>query len=267
MSFEELVQLILVILIFGGAALWKVIVKLLGSSSTVKTLTEVGKHGKTILETLTGEEFVDPKKRREEERRATQEGPVVAERGQTVATVEQPREAAPLPPSSLDEARMSPLQRLEERLRQYAEERMKQPQEPPVAQPVVRAEPKKRRPKPKPAPPPKKAAPKKPEPRKAGPAPPPPMAGGLLGNLRHGRPEALREAIVLREILGPPKAMAGAYGGGGYRGSLGGMIPPPPPPPAPAAKAGGVPQRINEMYELGMLTRDQYEDLCRHFES
>ncbi|KPL11256.1 hypothetical protein AMJ85_04035 [candidate division BRC1 bacterium SM23_51] len=223
-----------------GAGIWKLLSKVAVSGATGRTLVEVGKRSKGLLETLVGEEQLQELKR-----------------------AMQPESEPEQPESTrLAEPEVSPPveEPIAERLRRFGERARAKPrrlaEEPPPEPPrPTRA-------------PPAPAAEARPVRRATGPA------AGLLAQSRSGNVQALREAILLREIFGPPIALEPRSRPGAPWMLAGAFGPPVPPVKAASPAPGGtgfqpvddvetadVPHRVVEMYKRGMITREQFEAL------
>lgn len=269
---DDLIVLLFLIVVFGGVAILKFLAKILGGVQSGGTPGAAVKKTKSLFEMLTDgnlEEFV--KKLSGEEEEEKEEEPATEwsepfrpprrdERDQPAARTaapdawaiesrESPAERRPRPVAAA-----APVWREPQRRRQRppaAEVPPAQPVRPRLVRPRVAEEPEEWRQRRRPA-------------------------GGV--QLRLGDCQALREAILLREVLGPPKAFQ-MRPRPGMPGSFGPAIPPRPAPvqaaappvreePMPAAPrepAPDVPSHVADMYSMGMITREQFDELCEFF--
>ena len=104
----------------------------------------------------------------------------------------------------------------------------------------------------------------------------PPRSAALVAQLRRADPGALREIVLLREVFGPPRALQSAirpfgpgFGFAGAVASAGGLgaALPAATPPSGEVEATDVPRHLVEMYRMGMLTREQFDELCEFHRS
>jgi len=209
---ELLTWIIIGILVFGGA-IWKFLVKVLGSAPSVKTAIDVQKKGKSLFEMIAEgdlEKFVRKlagEEPDEDEKAAPgppRQPPAAPARETFGAPVAPPRVApvAAIAPTPLrpDARSQPPRRRLGKR---------------PVAQPAARM-----------------APPVEVREQRLGPPPESPLPVGparqlLVGplDLNLGDRKTLREAIIWREVFGPPKAFR-LPGRGGLAGHPRRMTPP-----------------------------------------
>jgi len=223
---ENLVGVIIWGIILAIVGIWKLLSKFLGGAETVRKVAEAGKQTKNLLDTLMGGDFEELKRAlgTEEERKPT---PEVAQEPEKVPPVSKPVIMSSQPPPSVAPPTVRSLGKVVERVQaRMAEQPARQPQAKvvPRKRPHVQTEGIKpflrtmewpsgeegkpsaeegptRRVQP-PSPP---AAPVG-EPRPATTAAETPIS--VLGLLHRRHPKTLRELMILKEILGPPKCIA-----------------------------------------------------------
>jgi hypothetical protein len=267
---EDYIIYIIVAIWVIVAGAWKLLLKILGPAQTGKTAGQLGKGAKSLFEALTGENLEDLSKslqRRQAEREDFDEAEDEEEdwlkRTALAPADERVSERPAPPPPFVPDTPPRP-----------------SPAPPRIRPAAIEAGPRRLEPlRPKPARPMVEEPEGAPKPRRRFVQPEPETAVSLR---RRRRPsivkrlgktdrKALREAIVLREIFGPPKSLAGDLRPWTPRWSGGFAAAPvpagrPAPSEGPAAKSGA-PPHVDDMLRLGMITREQYDDLCRYFAS
>jgi len=218
---DELIGFLIWIVIIVVAGLWKLLSKVFGSAATIRKVAEAGKETKSLLDTLMGGDFEELKKALQGQGEAKPKPPIVEE---STTAPSSPRSQVALPqtrppgqvlprpqPTVVRGTARQPDLAAEQRRRQRAktegirpsrapqpsgEEGVPSPEEgpkrrvaPPVAAPTAAAESK-----------PVVEAAKEPRP--------------ALALLRGRDPRTLRELMILREILGPPRAFTQQRGRG-----------------------------------------------------
>lgn len=245
---DDLIVFIFWVIIIAGAAIWKMLAKLLGSAGGLGKLAETSKRAKSLMDLLKSEDIEEmvglPKKDGQ---------PALARGDKPAAKVTERPKYRPIPPApEAPTERPTPVTSLESERRRRA--RMRRKRAGVQAQAAA-------------APPPTKEKPVAEAPRRE---PSVSRWDDLLESLRSGGPARLREAIILREILDPPRALQGppglAFRLPPIRMGTAGIVATPARPPEPKAPAD-VPQHIIDMYRMGMLTRDQFEALCQFHRS